>query len=102
MRESVPAPGDFVVEYRNPSRGRGSARVVVVHLTRDAGPEELFSSYFSLSGERAEGLATLWALEDGTCAWRMVRGDGADATAQPIGIDARIVKVLGDVAPATP
>jgi hypothetical protein len=90
MRRSGPAPGDFIVEYRNLWRGRGAARVVVVHLTSDAGPEELFSSSASHSGERAEGLAALWALEDGTCAWRVVRDDGADVSAQPIGIDARL------------
>jgi hypothetical protein len=86
MSASIPVPGDFVVEYRHLSRGRGAARVVVVHLTRDAGPEELFSSRASRSGERAEGLAALWAREDGTCAWRVVRNDHADAVAERLGI----------------
>jgi len=85
----VPAPGDFVVEYRQLSRGRGAARVAVMHLTRDAGPEELFSSNASRSGERAEGLAALWALQDGTCAWRVLRNDEASGAACRIGIDAR-------------
>ena len=87
MNRLVPAPGDFVVEYRHLSRGRGTARVAVMHLTRDAGPEELFWSNASRSGERAEGLATLWALEDGTCAWRVLRNDDADTVACRIGID---------------
>jgi hypothetical protein len=78
VTRSVPAPGDFVVEYRHLSRGRGSARVAVMHLTHDAGPEELFSSNASRSGERAEGLAALWALEDGTCAWRLMQADSVE------------------------
>ena len=75
---ATPANGDFVVEYRDLSRGRGAARVVVVHLTSDAGPEEVFSSNLAQSGTQAERLAAMWALEDGTCAWRVVRADTGD------------------------
>ena len=70
MPSSWMKPGDYVVEYRHLARGRGQGRVAVVHLTHDAGPEELFTSSAARSGERAESLATLWALEDGTSAWR--------------------------------
>ena len=86
MRGSEPRPGDFVVEYRHLSYGRGTARVAVVHLTEDAGPEELFTSSAARSGERAESLAAIWAFEDGTRAWRLVWGDGQRATLHPIGI----------------
>jgi hypothetical protein len=97
MRASEPSPGDFVVEYRHLSHGRGAARVAVVHLTMDAGPEELFTSNAARSGERAENLATIWAFEDGTRAWRLMWGDGDRATLQPIGIDARLPRPLGGV-----
>ena len=102
MRVAAPVPGDFVVEYRHRSHGRGSARVVVLHLTHDAGPEELFSSRVSHSGERAEGLATLWAFQDGTSAWRRVHGDGGAAVAVRIGIDARRETVSGTVSRNAP
>ena len=78
MTPSAPAPGDFVVEYRHLSRGRPAARVAIVHLTPDAGPEELCSSYAVHAGERAERLAAQWAVQDGTRAWRVVRRDGGD------------------------
>ncbi len=72
---TTPSPGDFVVEYRDLARGRGAARVVIVHLTSDAGPEEVFSSNLPRVGVRAERLAATWALEDGTCAWRVMRAE---------------------------
>ena len=97
MRGSAPCPGDFVVEYRQLSHGRGAARVAVVHLTADAGPEELFTSNAARSGERAENLATLWAFEDGTRAWRLVWGDGDRATLHPIGIGATFPNAVGGV-----
>lgn len=79
MIKTAPSLGDFVVEYRNLSRARGAARVVIVHLTDDAGPEEVFSSCLARTGIEAERLAATWALEDGTCAWRALRADNGDA-----------------------
>lgn len=86
MTEPMPAPGDFVVEYRQCPGGRGAARIVVVHLTPDAGPEELFAAATLRGGERAEDLAALWAMQDGSRAWRVHRSRGAAGSAQRIGI----------------
>lgn len=86
MQRRAPTQGDFVVEYRPASRPRGSGRVAVVHLTPDAGPEELFSSNATGAGDRAEGLAALWALQDGCSAWRVVRTLAGDDVAEPIGV----------------
>ena len=86
MNESMPAPGDFVVEYRRCFGGRGAARIVVVHLTPDAGPEELFTSVTLRAAERAEDLAALWALQDGSRAWRIVHTSDMGVSAQRIGI----------------
>lgn len=85
MRRRTPHIGDYLVEYRHLSRP-GAARVAVVHLTADAGPEELFSSSAPGAGERAESLATMWAIEDGALAWRVLRNDGGEDLAEPIGV----------------
>ena len=86
MIATVPRPGDYIVEYRSAWQWRGGGRVAVVHLTTDAGPEELFSSSANHCGDRAESLAALWALEDGTRAWRVLRNDPGRDVAEPIGI----------------
>ena len=86
MNESMPAPGDFVVQYLRGLAGRGAARIVVVHLTTDAGPEELFSSTTLRAAERAEDLAALWALQDGSRAWRTVHIRDLGVSTQRIGI----------------
>jgi hypothetical protein len=69
---TTPSAGDFVVEYQDLSRERGPTRVVVVRLTREEGPQEVFSSCLPQSGTTAGRLAATWALEDGTCAWRVM------------------------------
>lgn len=102
MPATAPKPGDYVVEYRPPWRGHTPSRVAVVHLTPDAGPEELFSSDAVRSGERAESLATLWALEDGTSAWRIVRSGLGGDTPEPIGINGRVRETIVPLALAPP
>jgi hypothetical protein len=97
MRVSEPTPGDFIVEYRKLSHSRRTARVAVLQLTPDAGPEELFTSNAARCGERAEHLATLWAFEEGTRAWRVMTGEGDRSLLQPIGIDARSLGSMGGV-----
>ncbi|MGV3518651.1 hypothetical protein [Luteitalea sp.] len=85
MTQSMPAPGDFVVQYRHSPGSRGAARIVVVYLTPDAGPEELFSSATLRGAQRAEDLAALWALQDGSHAWRSGHGGMAGERPQRIG-----------------
>jgi hypothetical protein len=53
--------------------------VVIVHLTGDSGHEDIFSSCLVEAGAHAERLAVTWALEDGTCAWRVLHADTAGA-----------------------
>jgi hypothetical protein len=87
MMRSEPSRGDFVVEYTDASRRRDAARVVIVHLTSDAGPEEVYWSRLPQAGTQAERLAATWALEDGTCAWRLSGADTEDAVLTGITTD---------------
>lgn len=89
MNSMIPAPGDFVVEYRGSWQNRGGARVVVVQVTADAGPEEVFSSCLVESGRRAERLAATWALEDGAAAWSVVRTDTGERRFTRLDTDVR-------------
>jgi hypothetical protein len=90
VNSMVPSPGDFVVEYRGAWHRRGEARVVVVQVTADAGPEEVFSSCLVESGRRAERLAATWALEDGASAWRVLRADTGEQRFTRLDIDVRV------------
>ena len=87
MMRTEPSTGDFVVEYTDASRRRDAAQVVIVHLTCDVGPEEVFWSRLPHSGTQAERLAATWALEDGTCAWRLLGADTVDAVLTGITTD---------------
>jgi hypothetical protein len=75
VTRATPSIGDFVVEYRDRARERRGARVVIVHLTSDSGRKDVFSSCRAEEGSHAERLAVTWALEDGTCAWRVLHAD---------------------------
>lgn len=80
MTRTEPSAGDFVVEYIDASRRHDEARVVIVHLMSDLGLEEVYWSRLPHAGSHAERLAATWALEDGTCAWRLIGADTGDAS----------------------